>query len=290
MPSSWVLNFPYYYFFPSGCASLTWLGTPPSRPLSSTSPSSLLPPLPRLLPLGACCPFPPYLLFSLSTARPTHIRSPVVFLPAWCPRYSTLFLVVSRFLHLLTSRLLMASPPRPPFFRLSLFQVGFFFLMVPGWVWVSRLLLGLPLPWLTRRLCVCCSLSLSCSCSYLRLASPPPPFSIWRLLRFSVTLLCVGNASSYVPSFLISSVLLVRLACGRLFPSCLSSWGVLPCPVGGLDGLLGHLMCCVSLVTGFSSLWYCSLPPPCHGSFMCLACQAQVSSSHFTFLGFVSES
>ena len=34
--------------------------------------------------------------------------------------------------------------------------------------------------------------------------------------RFSVTFLCVGNASSYVPSFLISSVLFVRLACGRL--------------------------------------------------------------------------
>ena len=140
----------------------------PSPPSSPTS-ARRLPPLPPLL-----------TLLSLSTARPTHIRSPVVFLPAWCPRYSTLFLVVSRFLHLLTSRLLMASPPHPPFFRLSLFQVGFFFLMVPGWVWVSRLLLGLPLPWLTRRLCVCCSLSLSCSCSYLRLASlspasPPPP-------------------------------------------------------------------------------------------------------------------
>ena len=50
----------------------------------------------------------PLLLLSLSTARPTHLCSPVVFLPAWWPRYSTLFLVVSRFLLLLTSRLLMA--------------------------------------------------------------------------------------------------------------------------------------------------------------------------------------
>ena len=113
-------------------------------------------------------------------------------------------------------------------------------------------------------------------------------FSVWRLGRFSVTLLCVGNASSYVPSFLISSVLFVRLACGCLLPSCLSSWGVLPCPVRGLDGLVGHLMCCVSLATRFSSLWYCSLPSPSHGSSMCIARQAQVSSSHFTFLLFVS--
>ena len=90
------------------------------------------------------------------------------------------------------------------------------------------------------------------------------------------------------PSFLISSVLFIRLACGRLLSRCLSSWGVLPCPVGGLDGLVGHLMCCVSLATRFSSLWYCSLPPPCHGSSMCLARQAQVSSSRFTFLVFVS--
>ena len=70
-----------------------------------------------------------------------------------------------------------------PLFRLSLFQVGFFFfyLMVPGWVWVSRLLLGLPLSWLSRQLCVCCSLSLSCSRSYLRLASLsrlPHPFHL----------------------------------------------------------------------------------------------------------------
>ena len=108
------------------------------------------------------------------------------------------------------------------------------------------------------------------------------------VLGASVLLSSVGNASSYVTSFLISSVLFVRLACGRLLPSCLSSWGVLPCPVGGLDGLVGHLICCVSLATGFSSLWYCSLPPPCHGSSMCLDCQAQVSSSHFTFLVFVS--
>ena len=39
---------------------------------------------------------------------------------------------------------------------------------------MSRLFLGLPLPWLSRRLCVCCSLSLSCSRSYLRLASLSP--------------------------------------------------------------------------------------------------------------------
>ena len=47
------------------------------------------PPPPRLLPLGTCRPFPPSSSsLSLSTARPTHIRSPVVFLPAWCFRYS----------------------------------------------------------------------------------------------------------------------------------------------------------------------------------------------------------
>ena len=147
-------------------------------------PSSLLLPPPFLAYFRSAPAVPsPPTYSSLSTARPTHIRSPVVFLLAWCLRYSTLFLVVSRFLHLLTSRLLMASPPppHPPFFHLSLFQVGFF-LMVPGWVWVSRLLLGLPLPWLTQWLCVYCSLSLSCSCSYLRLASlspaSPPPFRL----------------------------------------------------------------------------------------------------------------
>ena len=86
------------------------------------------------------------------------------------------------------------------------------------------------------------------------------------------------------PSFLISSVLFVRLACGRLRPLCLSAWGVLPCPVGGLDGHVGLLMCCVRLPARFSSLWSCSLPPPCHGSPMCLARQAQVSSSHIAFL------
>ena len=124
LPSSWVLNSPYSYFFPSGCASLTWLGTPHSRPLSSSShwqssPSSLLPPPPSpflaYFRSAPAAPSPLLPLLSLSTARPTHIRSPVVFLPAWCcPRYSTLFLVVSRFLHLLTSRLLMALPPPPP--------------------------------------------------------------------------------------------------------------------------------------------------------------------------------
>ena len=51
--------------------------SPPSSPTSARH----LPPLPPLLtPLS----------LSLSTARPTHIRSPVVFLPAWCPRYSAL--------------------------------------------------------------------------------------------------------------------------------------------------------------------------------------------------------
>ena len=149
---------------------------PPSSPTSARR----VPPLPPLLNLS----------LSLSTARPTHIRSPVVFLPAWCPRYSTLFLVVSPLPPSsdFPSTHVFTPTPHPPFFRLSLFQVGFF-LMVSGWVWVSRLLLGLPLPWLTRRLCVCCSLSLSCSCSYLRLASlspaSPPPFSLrfWVIQR-----------------------------------------------------------------------------------------------------------
>ena len=108
------------------------------------------PPLPRLLPLSACRPFPPT-YSSLSLYRAPHPYPLTCCLPA-C--------LVSSLLH--------------PLFRLSLFQVGFFFfyLMVPGWVWVSRLLLGLPLPWLSRRLCVC--FSLSCSRSYLRLASLSP--------------------------------------------------------------------------------------------------------------------
>ena len=51
---------------------------PPPPPHSSATSARHLPPLPPT----------PY--SSLSTARPAHIRSPVVFLPAWCPRYSTL--------------------------------------------------------------------------------------------------------------------------------------------------------------------------------------------------------
>ena len=90
------------------------------------------------------------------------------------------------------------------------------------------------------------------------------------------------------PSFLFSSVLFVRLTCGRRRPRCFSSWGVLPCPIRGLDGLVGRLMCCVRLPARFSSLWSCSLPPPCPGSSMCLARQAKVSSSLIAFLVFVS--
>ena len=132
----------------------------------------------------------PYLLFSLfSFYRAPHPYPLTCCLPA-C--------LVSSLLHPLPRCLLLPPssdfrsthgfPPPPPF-CLSLFQVGFFFffLMVPGWVWVSRLLLGLPLPWLTRRLCVC--FSLSCSRSYLRLASlspASPPFSLrfWVIQRF----------------------------------------------------------------------------------------------------------
>ena len=63
--------------------------------------------------------------------------------------------------------------------------------------------------------------------------------SVWRLGRFSVTMLWVDSASFLCPSFPISCVLFVRLACGRLRPRCLGSWGVLPCPVRGLAGHVG---------------------------------------------------
>ena len=156
--------------------------SPPSHPPSSPTSAWRLPPL------------PPYLLFSLSLYRAPHPYPLTCCLPACL--MSSLLHPLPRYLPLPPSSDLPSThgfPPPPPFFRLSLFQVSFFFffLMVPGWVWVSRLLLGLPLPWLTRWLCVCCSLSLSCSRSYLRLASlspaspPSPPFSLrfWVIQR-----------------------------------------------------------------------------------------------------------
>ena len=68
------------------------------------------------------------------------------------------------------------------------------------------------------------------------------------------------------PSFLISSVLFVRLVCGRLRPRCLRSWGVFPCPVGGLVRHMGHLMCCVRPPARFSL----SGPAPFHHIVMAL--------------------
>ena len=46
-------------------------------------------------------------------------------------------------------------------------------------------------------------------------------------------MLWVGSASLLCPSFPISCVLFVRLACGRHRPRCPGSWGVLPSPVRG---------------------------------------------------------
>ena len=140
--------------------------------------SSLPPPFLTYFRSASTAPSPLLPLPSLSTARPTPLRSPVVFLPAWWPHSATLLLAVSRF-----------PPPAPPSsdfpsthgfppppFSASTSSGSAFssFHMVPGWVWVSRLLLGLPLPRLTRLLCVCCSLSLSRSRSRLRLASLSP--------------------------------------------------------------------------------------------------------------------
>ena len=80
-------------------------------------------------------PSPMLPLLSLSTARPTPLRSPVVFLPAWWPRSATLLLAVPRFPP-------PAPPasdfpathgfPPPPLFRFYLFMVGFFFSYGPG--------------------------------------------------------------------------------------------------------------------------------------------------------------
>ena len=113
--------------------------------------------------------------------------------------------------------------------------------------------------------------------------------SVWRLGRFSVTMLWVGSTSFLCPSFPISSVLFVRLACGLHSPRCIGSWDVLPCPVRGSCWPCGSSrVCCVPLPAGFYSRWSCSFPPPCHGSSMCLAHQVQVSDSHTAFLVFVT--
>ena len=70
-----------------------------SSPHWRSSPSSLPLPLPRLLLLGACRPFPllPLLSLSLLCAPPSP--------PAWWPHYATLLLAVSHF------RLLLNPPP-----------------------------------------------------------------------------------------------------------------------------------------------------------------------------------
>ena len=146
------------------CSSLLSLLPDLSRDFSCSPPSSS-PTSARHLP-----PLPPCFLFSLSlplapplSAHLSSSRLPGGLAPPPSCSLSPAFL---RQLLLLTSRLLMASPPPP--FCFYLFGVGFFH-MVPGWVWVSRLLLGLPLPHLTRLICVCCSRSLSSS--RLRVAS-----------------------------------------------------------------------------------------------------------------------
>ena len=92
--------------------------------------SSLPPPFLAYFRSAPTAPSPLLPLLSLSTARPTRLRSPVVFLPAWWPRSTTLLLAVSHFPP-------PAPPPSdfpsthgfppPPFFRFYLFGVGFFF-------------------------------------------------------------------------------------------------------------------------------------------------------------------
>ena len=81
-------------------------------PLLSSSPP---PPLLAYFRSAPAAPSPPT-YSSLSLYCSPHPYPLTCCLPAWYPRYSTLFLIVSRFLHLLTSRLLMASPPHliPP--------------------------------------------------------------------------------------------------------------------------------------------------------------------------------
>ena len=94
-----------------------------SRDFSSCS--SLFLAYSRLAPAASFPLLPP---LSLSTARPTPLRSPVVFPPTWWPCSATLLIAVSRF-----------SPPAPPPsdfpptpgfppppFRFYLFGVGFF--------------------------------------------------------------------------------------------------------------------------------------------------------------------
>ena len=169
----------------------TWLGTsltlirsPPLLIGGRPPPLSLISPSPFLAYFrsapAASSPLLP--LLSLSTARPTPLRSPVVFPPAWWPRSATLLLAVSRFpqppppssdfppTH--------GSPPptHPSASTSSGSASSSSFHMAPGWVWVSGLLLGLPLPRLTPLLCVCCSRSLSRS--RLRVASLSPAYPL----------------------------------------------------------------------------------------------------------------
>ena len=125
-------------------------------------------------------------LLSLSTALPTPLCSPVVFPPNWWPRSASLLLAVSRFPPPAPPTSDFPPPPGfpPPLSASTSLESGSSH-MVPGWVWVSRLLLGLPLPRLTRLLCMCCSRSLS----RLRVASRCPAcpllhFRIWVLQRF----------------------------------------------------------------------------------------------------------
>ena len=112
-------------------------------------------------------------------------------------------------------------------------------------------------------------------------------FSVWHLGRFSVTMLCVGSASYYVPPSPFPEFFSFALHVGVSIRVALALGASSHALSRGLAGHVGPLVCCVRLPARFSSHWSCSLPPPCQGSSMCLARQAQVSSSHIAFLVFV---
>ena len=130
-------------------------------PSSSPTSARRLPSLPPCFLFSLSLPLAPPLSAHLSSSRlPGGLAPP--------PSYSMSPAFLRQLLLLLTSRLLMASPPPPPLSASTSSGSASSFHMVPGWVWVSRLLLGLPLPRLTRLLCVCCSRS------RLRVASLSP--------------------------------------------------------------------------------------------------------------------
>ena len=84
-------------------------------------------------------------------------------------------------------------------------------------------------------------------------------------------MLWVGSASLLCPSFPISCVLFVRLACGHHRPRCPGSWGILSCPVRGSccpcgsSGVLcssdcGSLLSLVLLPSTLSRLFHVPCP------------------------------